>query len=200
MDLISFRAKYVSISCISRSLLDRTEEVSICTRVYLDPRWWMGIARILRPSWRVSLPYFSLSLSFSPLYPFRISYTCVSVSLPQVSSPFLTLILYVLSLAPVVVRSSLPSLLLAHRAYRTIAGVWLTVYLKISIRLTRRGVRKCSEPSGLCLFVFRRFFSAEFDRDRTWNEKQKKLGTLPPFFSQRRSDERWKRTGMWTAV
>lgn len=60
----------------------------------------------------------------SPLYPFWILYT--SVSLPQVSSPFLTLVLRILSLLlqpSSVVRPSLPSLLLAlHRAYRTIAG------------------------------------------------------------------------------
>lgn len=92
---------------------------------------------------------FSLTLSFSLLSTPSKSRTraCLFhfLKCPPPSS------LAVLSFTPAIVRSSLPSLSLAlHRAYRTTASVWLTVYLKISIRLTRRGFESVPNYRNRC--------------------------------------------------
>lgn len=50
------KAVWVFINCVSHSLLDCTRNFNS----YQDPKWWMGIARILRTSWRVSTMLLSL--------------------------------------------------------------------------------------------------------------------------------------------
>jgi len=122
----------------------------------------------------------SLSLSLSSLLLPNLLHVHVC-SLPQVSSPFLTLA--VLSFTPAIVRSSLPSLSLAlHRVYdRTTASVWLTVYLKISIRLTRRGFKSVPNHRNCCSFPVDLSSSVNWDNE-------KKLRTVSFF-----CDKGWKR-------
>lgn len=163
MDLYSYaKAAFASLSDVSR--------VPFYRRLYEEFQFVPGYTWTRNGEWEspgsrgprdVSLPGFSpsLSLTLSPICPFRISYTCTSVSLPQVSSPFLALAVYVLlSLAPADVRPSLPLLSLAPRRARPrTTGVWLTVYLKISIRLTRRVVPEDSGCFELSKLIFAHF-------------------------------------------
>lgn len=64
-------------------------------------------------------------------------------------------------------RSVFPSVTLVgslHRVYRTTASVWLTVYLKISIRLTRGFGSAPNHRNRICsCFLFRSFSSVNRD-------------------------------------
>lgn len=94
-------------------------------------------------------------------------------------SPFLALVVYILSLAPTIVRPFLPSFSLApRRAYRTTAADSLLQDLDLT------DTPRSSEVFYRnCIFIFPPLLIGI-----TWNRKRKKLGTVP-FLAK----EKWQR-------
>lgn len=91
LDLVSFswESRSPSLSLCLACSFRLHGGVSIRTRVYLDPGWWMGTARISRPSWRVlyHVSLSPLSISLLNLVHVRVCITSSSiVPLPHARS------------------------------------------------------------------------------------------------------------------